>query len=192
MFSKFFRWLRGENSKAESEPDHVRGIPTVKFDSSRVTEAVKADVRHTILGLPEIDKNNCEQVYDAAIRSISAGRDLHFLTNAIMGLNFGEMTKRRAADIARLLNNRATSLMNREQQSSLGMTHAIWLYSGAPCMLHPKKPTDHDIQQDAAHKAADGKEFKVAKGMYLNGKWTWPGLDPGCKCVSRSKIPGFS
>jgi len=192
MFSKFFRRLSSESRKAKREPDHVRGVPTIKFDPSKVTETVKADVRSAILALPEIDQKNFEQVYDAAIRSISAGRNLHLLFNALTKMNIVGMTKVRAADIARLLNNRATSLMHREQQAALGITHAIWLYSGAPCMVDPKKPTDDEIRQDAAHKAADGKAFEVAKGMFLDGEWTWPGTDPGCKCVSRSKIYGLS
>jgi hypothetical protein len=192
IFSNFFRRSSGGNPKVRGEPDHRHGIPTVKFDSLRVTETVEADVRKTILTLPEIDRNNFEQVYDATIDSISAGRDLHFLFDALMRLNIVGMTETSAADIARLLNNRATSLMQREQQTALGIIHAIWLYSGVPCIVDPKRPSDHYIRQDAAHKAADGKEFQVAKGMFLNGKWTWPGADPGCKCVSRSKIPGFS
>jgi hypothetical protein len=192
IFSNFFRRSSGGKPKASGEQDHIRGIPTVKFDPLRVTETVKADVRNTILTLPEIDRNNFEQVYDATIGSISAGRDLHLLFDALMRLNIVGMTEVRAADIARLLNNRATSLMQREQQTALGIKHAIWLYSGAPCIEDPKRPSDHDIRQDAAHKAADRKEFQVAKGMFLNGKWTWPGADPGCKCVSRSKIAGFS
>lgn len=186
IFSDFFR------RSTASKPDDARAIPTVKFDSSRVTEAVKADVRSTILTFPEIDQRHFEQLYDAAIRSISAGRDLHVLFDVIIQMNIAGMTEARAADIALLLNNRATSLMQREQQAALGITHAIWLYSGALCKVYPKKTTDHDIRQDAAHKAADGKEFEVAKGMLLNGKWTWPGAEPGCKCASRPKIPGFS
>jgi hypothetical protein len=190
--SKFFRGIRGDKRKTTSEPKDVRGIPTVKFDPTRVTEVVKADLKTNILSLPEIDENTFEQVYGAAIRSISAGRDLHLLTNALLGLNIESMTKRRAGEIALLLNNRATALMARERQISLGITHAIWLYSGAPCMLDPRKPADYEIQQNAAHRAVNGKEFEIVKGMYLNGKWTWPGVEPGCKCVSRSKIPGFS
>ena len=192
IFSNFFRRSSGGKPKASGEQDHIRGIPTVKFDPLRVTETVKADVRNTILTLPEIDRSNFEQVYDATIGSISAGRDLHLLFDALMQLNIVGITEARAAEIARHLNNRATSLMQRERQTALGMTHGIWLYSGAPCIVDLERPSDRDIRQDAAHKAADRKEFQVAKGMFLNGKWTWPGADPGCKCVSRSKIAGFS
>jgi hypothetical protein len=166
----------------------MSGIPTVKFDSSRVTVTVKIDLAKNISDLREIDKTNFEQVYDAALRSISAGRDLHLLYNALMQLNISGMTKRRAEEITLELNNKATALMNKERPESLGIKQAQWLYSGAPCEINPKKPTG----QDAVHRAANGKLFDVSKGMFLNGKWTWPGVEPGCKCVSKSIIPGFS
>jgi uncharacterized protein with gpF-like domain len=166
----------------------VPRIPTVKFDSSRVNEAVKADIRKNILLLSDIDRKHLEQVYDAALRSISVGRDLHLLSEALMEMNIDGLTKRRAEDIARQLNNAATAVMDRERQESLGIKQAQWLYSGAPCEVNTREPTG----QDAAHRAADGKIFEISRGMFLKNKWTWPGVEPGCKCVSKSIIPGFS
>jgi hypothetical protein len=163
-------------------------IPTVTFYVSRLTETVKADIRKNIILLEEIDRNHFDQVYDAALLSISAGRDLGLLYNALMQMKINGMTKRRAAEIASFLNNKATALMNRERQESLGIKSALWLYSGAPCEVNPKEPTG----QDAAHKAANGKSFDVSKGMFLDGKWTWPGVEPGCRCVSKSVVRGFS
>jgi hypothetical protein len=78
--------------------------------------------------------------------------------------------------------------MNSQRQESIGVKQALWLYSGAPCEIDPKKPTG----QDAAHRAANGRLFDVSKGMLLNGKWTLPGAEPGCRCASKSIIPGFS
>lgn len=170
----------------------MSGIPTVKFDASRVTETVKADLRKNIMLLGEIDKNNFEQVYDAALRSISAGGDLQVLYNVLMQMNINGMTKQRAAEIARLLNNKATAIMQRTRQESLGIMQAKWLYSGAPCKINRKNPTDQENRQDAAHRAANGKPFDVSKGMFVDGKWTWPGVEPGCRCVSKSIVPGFS
>jgi hypothetical protein len=81
--------------------------------------------------------------------------------------------------------------MDRDRQKSLGIKYAIWMYSGAPCQVNPKKPSAKDIRQDAAHRAADGKPFEVAKGMLLNGRLTMPGREEGCKCSSRPIIPGL-
>ncbi len=82
--------------------------------------------------------------------------------------------------------SRERVLSNRNRQLQLGITEAIWLYSGAPCDIDPRKPQGN---QDACHKAANGKRFKIAEGMFLDGKWTWPGHEAGCRRVSRSVIP---
>jgi hypothetical protein len=169
----------------------VYAIPTVKFDSSRVTEAVKADLKKNIKRIKEFDESHFSQIYDAALRSISRGRDLATLFNAIVELNLPNMTKHRASEISHGLNNKATVMMNRDRQISLGIKYAIWEYSGAPCQVNPQKPSAKDILQDKAHKAANGKRYEVAKGMLLNGRLTMPGREKGCKCFSRSIIPGF-
>ena len=63
------------------------GIPTVKFDASRVTETVKADIRRNVIALEEVGGTHVDQVYDAALRSISAGRDLSVLYNTLIEMN---------------------------------------------------------------------------------------------------------
>jgi uncharacterized protein with gpF-like domain len=166
----------------------MSGIRTVKFDASRVTDAVKADLRKNIALLKDVDQKHFEPIYDAVLRSISAGRDLHLLYKALMHMSIGGLTKRRAEDIARQLNNAATAFMHREHKEAFGIKQAKWLYSGAPCEINFKTPTG----QDAAHRAANGKIFDVSKGMFLNGKWIWPGGEPGCKCVAKPIVPGFS
>lgn len=163
------------------------GVPTVKFDPTRVTDAVLADLRENIRALPEVDANDFETVYQAAARAISMGGALNIIYAALMDIE--GMSKRRAADISRSLNFKAKAIMNAEQQMKLGIKYATWLYSGAPCHLNPKQPGSED--QDAAHKAANGKPFLISKGMFLNGEWTWPGREDGCKCISKSMIAGF-
>ncbi|WNV04207.1 hypothetical protein RP726_17610 [Candidatus Methylospira mobilis] len=162
-------------------------IPTVEFDSSQVTEEVKADLRKNIELIEGIDQKHFDQIYDAALRSVAGGRNLYLLTQALIQMNINGMTKARAGQIASSLNSKATATINRIKQQSLGITEAIWRYSGVPCEVSPKNPG----QQDSAHKAADGKLYKVDTGMFLNGTWTWPGYEDGCRCGSKSVIKGF-
>ena len=172
---------RNEKGQKRSEPEkQTYGIPTVRFDPTKVTETVKADLRQNIKSLNEVGGGDFDKIYDAALRSISAGRALHILYQALMTIS--GMHKRRAEDISRSLNNKATALIQAEEQSRLGIRYAIWLYSGAPC---------GDPEQDAAHEAANGKPYAVNKGMLLNGRWTRPGHEEGRKCVSKSMIVGF-
>lgn len=186
--SKFFDAIKHIGRKSTNDGEPTFRVPTVKFDPSRVTDAVQADIWENILLLEEINSDSADRIYDAALRSISAGRDLSVLHDALMQLNGRGMTTRRAGEISLLLNNRATVLMNKERQESLGVGQAVWLHSGAPCEADPKRPTG----QDAAHRAANGKSFDISSGMLLNGKRTWPGFEPGCRCISKSVIPGFS
>lgn len=161
----------------------------VEFDPLAVTESVKADLRSNIRLIDDLDIRHFEPVYKAAVRSVTAGRDLRVLFLALMDIE--GMTKGRAGQIALSLNNKATSLINRERQASLGITHAVWMYANAPCMVKPIAPTGSDIQQDAAHCAANGKRYEISKGLLVNGKWTWPGVEEGCKCSSRVVLPGL-
>jgi uncharacterized protein with gpF-like domain len=183
-------WFRRKASKPEIEVSW-NSIPTVKFDASRVTDAVKAEIRNSVSEIEGPTDPQREAIYCAALRSVSAGGDLHTLYAALMELGVDGLTKKKASAIAVRINNRAASLMNKTKQQSLGIEYARWMYSGAPCVTNPKKPTPADIEQDAAHKAANGQRFKISEGMLLNGKWTWPGNNDGCRCVSRSIIPGL-
>jgi uncharacterized protein with gpF-like domain len=195
IFSTLMSAIRGRGrsrlgvaSAERAEPPRV--IPTVKFDPERVTDAVKSDLKRNIKKIKEFDGSNFDRIFDA-LRSISRGRDLATLFNAIMELNLPNMTKQRASEISLDLNNKATARMNRDRQASIGIKYATWVYSGAPCYVNLKKPLAKDIRQDTAHREANGKRYSVAKGMLLNRRLTTPGREAGCKCISRSIIPGL-
>ena len=149
-----------------------------------MTDAVLLDLKESIRALPEVGTGDFEAIYQAAFQAISAGGALHILSAALMTID--DMTMGRAGDISRLLHFRAMAIMNAEKQMKLGIMYATWRYSGAPCRLAGGE------EQDAAHKAANGKPYLVSKGMFLNGEWTWPGYQEGCKCISKSMIPGIN
>ncbi len=167
----------------------MEAMPAVKFDPSTVSKNVKADLRKNVNLLDDIEKKHAKQIYEAALRSISAGRDLQSLCTALMKVK--GVTKGRAAEIALSLNNKATAMINRERQSALGIAHAIWMYANAPCMKDPSHSLAADAQQDAAHRSANGQKYEISKGLFVDGKWTWPGVEEGCKCCSRSVLPGL-
>lgn len=179
IFSKLFAAIKKPERTTQSTVDLKNSIPTIKFDSSLVSDAVKADIRKNVELLEGIDPKYFDQIYDAAMRSVETGRDLYLLTNALMQMNIPDMTKQKAGKIAILLNNKATSMIDRERQLSLGITEAIWMYSGRDC----------EGQQDLSHVAANGKRYKISEGMFLDGEWTWPGSNEGCRCSSRIVLP---
>jgi hypothetical protein len=96
-----------------------------------VTETVKADLRQNIKSLAEVGPRDFETIYDAALRSVSAGRALQILYQALLTID--GMSKRRAEEISLSLNNKATALLQSEGQERLGIKYAYWISSGAPC-----------------------------------------------------------
>jgi len=166
---------------------HVNSIPTVKFDSSLVTKSVREDLKRNLKLIDDLDKKQFDKVYEAAVSAISAGGNLQVLFTALMECE--GMTKGRAGEIARSLNNKAMSRISRERQMALGITQAVWMYSNASCMVNARVPTEKEIQQDAAHRAANGTLYEISKGLFVGGKWIWPGTEDGCKCLSRVKLP---
>ena len=144
--------------------------------------ATANDVMQAIIGeqvglIKSIASQHLSEVEGLVMRSVSQGRDLKTLSDELQE-RYG-VTKRRAALIARDQNNKATASMNRVRQEELGITEAIWLHSHAG-----KEPRP-------SHMAANGKRYNLSEGMKLDGKYTWPGVEINCRCVSRSVIPGL-
>jgi len=177
--------LFGEKHEVREPQSRVYAIPTVKFDQSHVTASVKADLKQNIAELPDVPQRHHKAIYRAALASILKGRDLHFLTEAIRAEEIVGMRHHRIAEISRLLHHKASALMHKERQLKLGVVRAVWVWSQVPCDgISPNQAQEH--------RTANGTEFEMAKGLYVNGKWTWPGREEGCKCISRSIIKGFS
>ncbi|MHB1023827.1 MAG: hypothetical protein ACYC46_05690 [Acidobacteriaceae bacterium] len=163
-------------------------MPTIKFDPSTINKRVKSDLRRNIEVLPDLERRHVEPFFETLLR---APRNLHLLSAELMKID--GMTQGRAVEIARSLSNKTMAIMNRERQASLGITHAIWMYPNAPCMREPFSscPTTADVQQDSAHRTANGKRYEISKGLFVDGKWTWPGVEEGCKCAARAILPGL-
>lgn len=112
-----------------TEQKSLPSLHTVKFDSSLVTKSVRANLRRNIESLKDVREEQQGRVYEVALRSISAGRDLCTLTNELMKIT--GMPKGRAIDIASSLHNKASAEIEKEQRLSIGITHAIWTYANA-------------------------------------------------------------
>jgi hypothetical protein len=169
----------------------MEAMPTIKFDPSVVTKSVKADLRRNVELLAGAEKKHVENIYELALRSIVGRRDFYSFCTEMMDMHIKGMTRSKAAEIGTSLANKAGAVTDKERQASLGITHAKWLYANAPFMRDPSHPSAEEVQQDAAHRAANGKRYEVSKGLFVDGKWTWPGVEEDCKCVSRSILPGL-
>lgn len=82
-----FGWSKRDRKSHASEPGHLASrVPTVKFDPARMTDAVLVDLKENIRGLPEVDADDFEAIYQAAFRAISAGGALHIISAALIGI----------------------------------------------------------------------------------------------------------
>lgn len=151
---------------------------TIKFQMTRAQAAAYQAVLGENVGLiKSIASQHLASVEQAVLRSVSTGRDLGSLTKALEE-GYG-VTRRRAAFIAKTQNNMATAVLERQSCLDLGLTEAKWLHSAGGRVPRPE------------HVAFSGKTYKIAKGAYLEGKWTWPGVELNCRCVPVAIIPGF-
>ena len=152
---------------------------TVEFKMTpAMNNALQATITENVNLIKSIPEQYLTQVEGLVMRSVSRGRDLAYLTDELEK-RYG-ITRRRAALIARDQNNKATSVMQTARQQSLGITKGIWRHSHAG-----KEPRP-------SHVKADGKEFDLSKGMYLDGKWILPGEEINCRCTWSPVIPGLS
>ena len=163
---------------------------TVEFKMTpAMRDIMRATVEQNVALIKSIPEQYLTQVQGSVMRSVQAGRDLGALAKDLQE-HYG-VTKRRAAFIARSQNNLATASMTRARQTEVGITESVWLHSGGG---REPRPT---------HVAKSGKRYDVAKGWYdphayrvkgggWRGEWIWPGQLPGCKCVSKPVVKGFS
>ena len=151
---------------------------SVRFQiTPAIAEALDATITENVSLIKSIAQQHLGHVEQIVMRSVTAGRDVGGLKKALQQ-QLG-VTQRRAALIARNQNNSATATVCRARQQELGIKRAIWVHSSAG--RHPRPE----------HVAANGKEYDVDKGMWLEQRWTWPGREINCRCVSRSIIPGL-
>lgn len=151
---------------------------TVKMQMTRTqNDVMQATIGENVELIKSIGAQHLAQVQGIVMRSVQEGRDLGTLTAALRD-QFG-VSQRRAANIARSQNNMATAALTRTRQTDLGITKAKWLHSAGGKTPRPE------------HVAFSGKTYDVAQGAWLEGKWTWPGREINCRCVSIPIIPGL-
>lgn len=79
------------------------------------------------------------------------------------------VSRSRANTIARTEVNTLTGQLNDRRALELGIDEGIW--RGV-----------EDNRERESHRKAEGKRFKLEKGLLIEGKYTWPGREPNCRC----------
>lgn len=150
---------------------------TVKFQPTAASrEAYRAIAAEQVNLIRSIPQKYLADVQSATWNSVMKGSDMSALYKDIKSKY--PIADRRAKLIARDQNHKATAVLENVRRMELGITHAVWRHSGAGKEPRPE------------HVAASGKRYKLKDGMYLEGKWTYPGMEINCRCTSSAVILG--
>lgn len=151
---------------------------TVRFQVTDFQkDALQATIENNVGLIKSIGSQYLDKVQVQVWKCITDGYDLAALAKDLNKTY--DITKRRAEFIARDQGAKAHAVIEKAKRQELGITKAIWLHSHAG-----KKPRP-------SHVSANGKEFDVSKGMYLDGEWVQPGELINCRCCSKSVIEGI-
>lgn len=191
------KWLGQFDEAAEKLADHFaqsvqdrsdaalrkilrEGGFSVKFKMTAAQrDVLKATVQQNVALIKSIPQEYFTEVEGMVMRSVQTGRDLEQLNRDL--LRRYDITKRRAALIARDQNNKATSALNHARQKEVGIRWAVWMHSHAG-----KKPRP-------THVKMNGRRYDISKGMWdpAEGEYVFPGQLINCRCTSRPVIAGF-
>jgi uncharacterized protein with gpF-like domain len=154
----------------------LTGMSVSMKDTLVSNTVMQASVQENVSLIRSIQSEYATEVEGLVMRSVTAGRDLSYLTDQLQE-RYG-VTRRRAKLIAGDQNNKATAQMARVRQLSLGVTKARWLHVGGG-----KNPRH-------SHVEANGKVFDLTKGLKIDGEYIFPGELINCGCVGAPIIPG--
>ncbi|WP_374413293.1 hypothetical protein [Novosphingobium colocasiae] len=176
-----FSLFRRKERLAERHPMGVR------FDPKRVTPKIKSEIKRLVYNDPRIERSIKRKAYALSLQSVVRGRDLRLLTSGLIEMG---MDKRAATEFSVSLNNRCSAMMRIASETSLGITHGIWRFSGVPCFIEVGAivKAGYEVQSEE-HQRADGQKFPLKTGYVIAGVHTWPGSESGCRCIWIAAMP---
>lgn len=181
MLTQLVERVRGRQTQSEPTAEDSAPAPadmTGAYDSRHAgLDAFVKVLPGQVAQIEEIGVQHRKIAEQAIWKCVSQGFDMHTLSITLA--KDCELTLQTASTIAVQQCKIAKIIMENARRQDLGITHAIWMYSGAG-----RKPCKH-------HRVLNGKKYEIAQGASLSGKRVWPGIDPECMCMSRSVIPGF-
>ena len=153
-------------------------LPLIEFTPSRIyNNQMNALIDGNICLIKTIPEQYFASVQEIVTRNIARGNDLFSMTNELEARY--DITRRRAEIIARDQTSKATSQMANTRMKSIGLEYAIWRHSGAGATQRP------------LHVRANGRPFRIADGMKIEGEWILPAFMINCKCVSQYLTEGL-
>jgi uncharacterized protein with gpF-like domain len=150
--------------------------------TAEMRDVVGATVNANVSLIKSIPSQYFDQVEGAVMRSVQTGRDLAGLVVELE--RFSGISRRKAAFIALDQNNKATSAFTTARELALGIDEAEWHHSGGG-----KEPRPTHVQA-----GREKVRYKISTGWYDPAlkRYVRPGEEPGCRCVGKPIVKGFS
>lgn len=150
----------------------------LKIKTSNISEKsktiMKASAAESAGLIKTIQAKYLEAISGVVFRSITQGQGLKEVVPFID--NLGEVTKRRAKNIALDQTRKVYTAVSTNKMQEAGITHFEWIHSHSSA-----KPRDE-------HLAHDGKIFAFNDLPLYNGKPDYPSWQPFCRCFARPVI----
>lgn len=162
--TRVYAWQNREFKKrVETFGLGLAGEDLLKKYRSFMTAKLDSNIS-LVQGLVE---NELQQLKNAIMRNMQSGVPASELAKGLS--NHLSVSRRRAETIARTEVNTLTNQLNDRRATEIGLEWGIW--RGV-----------EDNRERESHRRAEGKRFRLKKGLKIDGRYTWPGQDPNCRC----------
>lgn len=145
-----------------------RGFIVNFRNSKQVEEMTQIAIGENVSLIKSVGNQYLDNVRAAVWRSVKEGYDAESLVKQLSHID--GVSERRAKNIARDQMVKANQAFEDARAAELGIKEAIWLHSHAGKTYRP------------SHVKANGTRYEIAKGLYLDGKWTKTGEEINCRC----------
>jgi uncharacterized protein with gpF-like domain len=160
----------GFNTRRKARATRTRAVGNV----------MRAAIIENVSLIKSIQQKYFRDIDHLVYEGVQRGYDMQYISDEIMKKT--GVCRERASLIARDQTSKITETVNNQQCIDLGFTHGKWLHSGIKEEKHRRK----------SHAEADGKEYELAKGCYIDGEYILPGQLINCKCTFSPIMPAYT
>lgn len=167
---------KASKSATAQSMKELSGGMTIKTNimGADLRETVKASIAANVDLIKSIPQQYMKQISGAVYRSVTSGQGMADLMPQIQ--KYGDMTDRRAKNIALDQTRKAYNSINADRMKKVGVKKFEWIHSGGG--LHPRRD----------HQDMDGNIYSFDDLPVIDkstGERGIPGSLPNCKCTMR-------
>ena len=153
------------------------GVAPMPKKTRAFDNKIQAAIAENVALIKTIPEKYFRDIEVLVYQSVSEGRDIQYLTEQLQERY--KVTRNRAKIIAYDQVAKINETIAIQRAEDLGVKKGIWLHSGAG-----KEPRQ-------SHVKANGDEFDLDKGKFIDNEWILPGQKINCRCTFLPVVPLF-